>query len=77
MHDQVKDKGLTESLTAAKHWFNDVQVGYLNRLGSETRTPMEESAWLDGTERQMRLATDKLERLQKSFDTYGANLETR
>jgi hypothetical protein len=57
---KVQDPFFRGRLQQVRHWFEDVENFFLESLSRESRNQTQESAWLEGAEFALQMATRQL-----------------
>ena len=72
----VKDTYFRWHLQHIRNWLEDVERFFLESLTRESRTPAQESAWLDGADFALQMAARQLKDVQDAVAKYGTNVAT-
>jgi hypothetical protein len=73
---QVQDPFFRGRLHQVRNWLDDVERFFLASLSKESRTPAQESAWLDGADFALQMAARQLKVVQDAVAKYGPNVAT-
>jgi hypothetical protein len=72
----VQDTYFRWHLRHIRNWLEDVEHFFLASLSKKSRTPAQESAWLDGADFALQMAARQLKDVQDAVAKYGTNVAT-
>jgi len=72
----IQDAYIRGRLHQVRNWLEDVERFFLGSLSAESRTPAQESAWLDGADFALQMAARQLKVIQDAVAKYGPNVAT-
>jgi hypothetical protein len=73
---KVQDPFFRGRLQQVRYWFEDIERFFLESLSKESRTPAQESAWLESAEFALQMAVRQLKPVQDAVAKYGPNVAT-
>jgi hypothetical protein len=73
---KMEDPYFHGRLQQIRNWLEDVEHFFLASLSRESRTPAQESAWLDGADFALEMDARQLKSVQDAVAKYGPNAAT-